>query len=164
MASFYQTYAMDYSIIDMDEQGLFVLMPSERDVNVKYTVRCDEHKDSVDVVNCDCPGHKRHSKCKHADACNAYWTKMYRSNQAKLAAKAEAEKQAANREAELAVKEAEKIVAPQYTNMFKRPRQWATERAEADRHYREGKAQAREIREHREYAPLNGNRAFSILR
>lgn len=167
MTTFYQTYITDYMTIDMDEQGLFCSVPSEKDINVKYTVRCDEHKDSVDVVNCSCPGYRRYGHCKHFDACQAYWTKMYRSNQEKLAAKAakaETEKKAA--EAAKREQEAKKIVAqvPQFTNMFKKRWNKIEEAREQRENYREMLAQAREIRERREMAPLNGNRAFSLMR
>lgn len=163
MASFYQTYAADYMTISEDEQGLFCSVPSERDINVKYIVRCDEHKDSVEVVSCNCVGHSRWGHCKHADICKAFWARIYKSNQAKLAAKAE-------QEAAAAVAEAEKIVAtpvieaPKLTNPFKKPRKYVTELIEKQEHKASVLAEMREIKERREYAPLNGNRAFSILR
>ena len=102
MTTIYQMYVAKHIEIDGEGNDLVCSVPSERNMKNLYTVRCVEHKDSVEVVSCNCLGHRRWGHCKHADAVQAFWTRIYKSNQEKLAAK---------QEVEAAIEVAEQIIA-----------------------------------------------------
>jgi hypothetical protein len=57
-----------------------------------------------------------------------------------------------------------KPVAAKLVNPFKRPRKYVSQMVEAHENKAAILAEMREIRERREYAPLNGNRPFSLMR
>lgn len=155
---------------------------------VVYLVRSsngvDQYQTSLfngKATGCTCPSKKPCYHMKGAEAREAARQEMASQfaaksmpawimqlvNTGKLVAPAKVEKTEkveAKQEAEAAVREAEKIVAtPTYTNLFKKPRKFATERAEADRHYREAKAEAREIRERRQKMDYQSARTLDFF-
>jgi hypothetical protein len=155
--SFYEAFAAQQITVDETAEGqLFCQIPSEKDVNVCYTLNCIEHKDSVEVQSCSCKSCQYRGTCKHVEICQSYWNKIYKSNQEKREAI----------EAEKAIAEAEAIVvAPKFENCFRRPNNWATSRIEREQNYIEIRSQMREIRERNMLdAPLNGNKGFSLMR
>ena len=107
MTTIYQMYAANHIEIDGEGHDLACTVPSERNINNRFTVRCIEHDHSVEVVSCNCPGHNRWGHCKHVEIVRSFWARIYKSNQEKIAAKVEEEVKA---EAEAAIAEAEKIV------------------------------------------------------
>jgi hypothetical protein len=66
---FYQQYATQFMTLNLDEQNLFISIPSEKDDNKFYRVElCEE---TMQSTSCNCPGHRRWGHCKHAEIVNA---------------------------------------------------------------------------------------------
>lgn len=63
--SFYHQHAMEYATISDD--GLTVTLPSEKEENVTYQVRCEHTANGIEVVDCQCRGFRRWAHCKHQD-------------------------------------------------------------------------------------------------
>jgi hypothetical protein len=107
MTSFYQQTAAQFIEIDETDEGqLFCTIPSEKDVNARYTLECEESATSVEVKSCNCKGHQYTGHCKHQEVVQSFWNRIYKSN----AVKAEQKEQAAKAEAEMqAVKDQEKL-------------------------------------------------------
>jgi hypothetical protein len=134
-----------------------VVLVIRSDKGAEYTVTLRRNK----AHSCTCPSVK---PCYHIKTMVGKENARYATEKAVKMPAQEVVSPKGEEMAEAAVKEAEKIVTPQFTNLFKRPSRWLSEQIEKQESYREIKAQAREIRERREYAPLNGNRAFSLMR
>ncbi len=82
-ASFYEAQAARYIEIDETDEGqLYCTIPSEKDVNIRYRLECKESSTGVEVVSCSCPSKK---PCKHLAVVQAFWVRIYKSNQAKQA-------------------------------------------------------------------------------
>jgi len=88
--------------IDMDKRGLYCMILSENDENMMYRVDVDE-SDLVPVATgCSCTGSSEYGyHCKHAQAVELYYQRIYKSNVAKFNAKQEASAQIAKIEAEV---------------------------------------------------------------
>jgi hypothetical protein len=61
--NFYREHAMEYAVIS--EDGLTVTLPSEKEANVNYQVRCERTAKGVEAVDCQCRGFRRWAHCKH---------------------------------------------------------------------------------------------------
>jgi hypothetical protein len=98
MTSYYEATVTKFIGIDEDEKGLFVTIPSEKDMDVRYELRCEESDTSVEVTSCSCKGHQYTGHCKHREIVQGMWDRLYRSNAIKEAAKQEASKPVATAE------------------------------------------------------------------
>jgi hypothetical protein len=76
---FYSQYATQFMQIDGQGAELVCTIPSESN-GFSYEVQCTEHEDHVEVVKCNCQGHRRWGHCKHADICQSFWNRIYRVN------------------------------------------------------------------------------------
>lgn len=81
-ASFYQATAEHYIEIDGEGANLFCTIPSEKDMDIRYRLECKESNTGVEVLSCSCPSRK---PCKHLSIVQAFWTRIYKSNTAKIA-------------------------------------------------------------------------------
>ncbi len=66
--SFYKRYAAQLMSLNLDEGGLFISIPSERDDNKFY--RVDLIEETMQAEKCECWGFCRWSKCKHCTITN----------------------------------------------------------------------------------------------
>jgi hypothetical protein len=73
---YYQSHVTQELVIDEDNQGLFVKVPSERQ-EICYKVRCHESKTSVNVESCSCKGYSYYHRCKHVEIVQSYWNRLY---------------------------------------------------------------------------------------
>jgi hypothetical protein len=85
----YMRHAASEMLIDMDEQGLICIVPSENDLEKSYVVHVDEITVLVPVAtSCECRAFEMHKTCKHCTIVNVYYKRIYRSSIAKAQAKA----------------------------------------------------------------------------
>jgi hypothetical protein len=77
----YAEYATKNLVIDEDNDGMYVQVPSEKDKEVHYTVRCTESACSVVVKSCGCVGNKDYGRfCKHCIIVQQYFNVLYKNN------------------------------------------------------------------------------------
>jgi len=81
MTSFYQAQAARHIKINETDNGqLFCTIPSEQDINVRYKLECVESATTVEVLSCNCKGHKRYGHCKHVEIVQSFWANLYQHN------------------------------------------------------------------------------------
>lgn len=88
----YLDYATKHMEIDEDSQGLYCIVPSQRNVHAPepyneqkyYVVRCDESMLVPVAVECECPAYEHYRRCRHAIIVNTFFKRIYRSNVAKI--------------------------------------------------------------------------------
>lgn len=73
--SFYHQHAMEYATISDD--SLTVTLPSEKEANVTYQVRCEHTANGIEAVSCQCRGFQRWGHCKHQDIVQEWQTAHY---------------------------------------------------------------------------------------
>jgi hypothetical protein len=66
---FYQQYAIQFMSLNLDESGLFIMIPSEKDDNKFY--RVDLVEETMQAAKCECFGFRRWQKCKHETIVNS---------------------------------------------------------------------------------------------
>lgn len=88
----YVDYALDTMVVDMDTNGTFALVPSERDANITYRVDIDETVASdVHATNCRCDGHQLGNvHCKHMKIVDTFYVRIRSSDKTYADAAAEA--------------------------------------------------------------------------
>ena len=88
----YMRHAASEMVIDMLNDKLICIVPSENDLEKSYTVHVDEITVLVPVAtSCECRAFEMHKTCKHCTIVNSYYKHIYRSSIAKAQAKAAAQ-------------------------------------------------------------------------
>ncbi|HEX3640648.1 MAG TPA: hypothetical protein VHV10_05105 [Ktedonobacteraceae bacterium] len=77
---FYQSRVLKELVIDEDEKGVFITMPSESEKGVFHIVRCIEDGRGMYVDRCDCTGYKYKRYCQHCTIVSEYWEGIYKKS------------------------------------------------------------------------------------
>jgi hypothetical protein len=81
MTSFYQAQAARFIETAGEGTSLTCTIPSERDMDVRYELKCVESPTGVEVLSCSCPSRK---PCKHREIVQAFWNRIYKSSNVNL--------------------------------------------------------------------------------
>jgi hypothetical protein len=74
---FYQKHVVEHLVIGLNDNGLFVSIPSEN-TDECYEVQCEESATRIEVKSCQCLGFKRHNHCKHTIIVQQWWDACYK--------------------------------------------------------------------------------------
>lgn len=74
---FYQKHVVEHLVIGLNDNGLFVSIPSEN-TDERYEVQCEESATRIEVKSCHCLGFKRHNNCKHTIIVQDWWDACYK--------------------------------------------------------------------------------------
>jgi hypothetical protein len=74
---FYQKHVVEHLVIGLNDNGLFVSIPSEN-TDECYEVQCEESATRIEVKSCQCLGFKRHNHCKHCEIVQNWWDACYK--------------------------------------------------------------------------------------
>jgi|SRR5580765_550565 len=81
---YFVLYASEHiEMISEDDKGLFCSIISESDEDKTYKVYIDESDVVPVAISCQCTGNADHNYCcKHIQAANLYWSRIYKNNTA----------------------------------------------------------------------------------